>query len=141
MLIVISILSAEILKLEEDDVEIITSIDFFFTLPCDENCSILPVMIISAPSGFNIRVSFNEFIFNGYDSYLEIGDGVDFGREKRLAYFHGTDIPGDVTSIAKEAWVKMTSHCAHSIPELKIAVRAVTPKGNRIQIYKAIYMS
>ena len=109
---------------------ILSTSDFFFTLPCDTNCYILPLMTFTAPNGHRIRISFKEFIFDEPGEYFEFGDGLASTEERKLVRFYGTDPPSEVTSVSNEAWCKIAAPCGRNIPPLTMAITAIRSGGN-----------
>ena len=103
----------------------ISSNDIFHTLPSDTSNSVFPVLTFNATTGFRIKLTFQRFVFNGSNEWLEIGDGLESSEDRRLARFSGTDLPWEVTSVSNAAWIKINTLCRKRTPDFSLTIIAI----------------
>ena len=103
--------------------------DIFHPLPCNANNYNSRAMTFDVPTSFRVRFTFHQFVLNGPNEYLEIGDGLFAGEETRLVRFSGTDTPRDVTTVTNAAWLRVKSSCKTEIPDFNLTIRAVNFTG------------
>ena len=86
-----------------------------------------------------IRMAFSKFDLEESVEFLEIGDGPDHRRDRRIATFSGHDLPSNVSSVSSGAWFKFRYHldrCCRN-PTIEFTISAINKSG----ICKHIYLT
>ena len=78
----------------------------------------------NATEGFRIGIIFEILCFTDANDTVQIGDGLVFGEETRLAHFGGTTLPSEVTTISNSAWISIRYFPKEMIPRILMKITA-----------------
>ena len=122
------IMTARII-LEDKQEFLIGPSDIVTSLPCNSMCVTSPKWNFVADEDTRVHIEFQELECWKDECYIEIGDGLTFGTDTKLAQFGGRALPCNVTSVSNTAWINVHTSCRDEVLKLQLRVTHVNTSG------------
>ena len=134
------IMTARII-LEDKQEFLIGPSDIVTSLPCNSMCVTSPRWNFVADEYMRVHIEFQELECWKDECYIEIGDGLIFGTDTKLARFAGRALPCNVTSISNTAWIIVHTSCRGEVLQLQLRVAPVNKSGAYKNMYFIVHNS